>query len=105
MDNENKTPDWSTVGFTNSLMFYYVLTSNKELCKHLIEVLLNIELDHIVFTNGEQTINIDAVSKGIRLDIFTKNDLTQFDVELQAINHHNLPKRARYYQGAMDLSE
>ena len=51
----------------------------------------------------EETIALDFDSKGIRLDVFVKDTNRMFDVELQVANTKELPERARYYQGVMDV--
>ena len=43
-------------------------------------------------------------SKGIRLDIYVKDENnTVYNIEMQRGRHKNLPKRLRYYQGNIDL--
>lgn len=52
----------------------------------------------------QESIRIDKESKGIRLDVFVKdNKDTAFCVEMQTRNEDNLPKRNRYYQGLIDM--
>ena len=53
--------------------------------------------------SSEETIALDFDSKGIRLDVFVKDTDRMFDVELQVTNTKELPERARYYQGVMDV--
>ena len=42
-------------------------------------------------------------SKGVRFDIYTKDDKRVFDIEVQTTSQKNLPKRSRYYQSVIDL--
>ena len=52
----------------------------------------------------QKTINLLLESKGIRLDVYVKDENnTIYNVEMQRGNHKNLPKRLRYYQGSIDL--
>ena len=71
-------------------------------CKHLIEMLLNIEISSMKIHN-EEIIDIDFDSKSIWLDVFVKDTDRIFDVELQATDTKELPERSRYYQALMDL--
>jgi predicted transposase/invertase (TIGR01784 family) len=52
----------------------------------------------------QKTIDLLLESKGIRLDVYVKDEnSTIYNVEMQRGNHKNLPKRLRYYQGSIDL--
>ena len=42
-------------------------------------------------------------SKGVRFDVYTKDENRIFDIEIQTTNQKNLPKRARYYQSVIDM--
>lgn len=42
-------------------------------------------------------------SRGVRFDVYTQGDNKIFDIELQTANEGDLPKRARYYQGVIDV--
>lgn len=77
---------------------------DKEICKELLEKLLNIEIKKITMPEDQKTINLLLESKGIRLDIYVKDENdTVYNVEMQRGSHKNLPKRLRYYQGNIDL--
>ena len=65
-------------------------------------MLLGIKIESIEMKQ-EETIALDYDSKGIRLDVFVKDADRMFDVELQVANTKELPERARYYQGVMDV--
>lgn len=52
----------------------------------------------------QKIIDLLLESKGIRLDIYVKDENnTVYNVEMQRGSHKNLPKRLRYYQGSIDL--
>lgn len=42
-------------------------------------------------------------SKSVRFDVYTKDSNRIFDLEMQTVKKENLPKRARYYQSAIDM--
>ena len=109
MANENKnlpmrdfSEKWENLTFANNFIFYKVLRHHPEACKHIIEMLLDIKIEKIEMSS-EESFAIDYDSKGIRLDVFVKDCDQMFDVELQVANTKELPERARYYQGLMDI--
>ena len=76
--------------------------SDKEICKEFLEKLL--EIEKINIPENQKTIDLLLQSKGIRLDIYVKDENnTVYNVEMQRGNNRNLPKRLRYYQGNIDL--
>ena len=79
--------------------------SEKELCKPLLENILNIKIRDIVYVDYEEIIQMTAKSKDIRLDIYVEDDdNTVFNLEMQTTTYKELPKRSRYYQGIIDLN-
>ena len=107
MEYENKknlTPEqkWNAATIANNFIFYKVMRNNEDVCKELIEILLNMEIDHITMHN-EETIDIDWNAKGIRLDVYAKNATQAFDLEIQSIDTKELPERSRYYQSVIDV--
>ncbi|WP_178842810.1 hypothetical protein [uncultured Treponema sp.] len=69
------------------------MTENPDACRRLLERLLHISIEKIELT-GEKTVEIDGPSKGIRLDVYAKDEERVFDVELQVKNTGELPERA-----------
>lgn len=78
--------------------------SDKEICKEFLEKLLEVEITKIEMPENQKTIDLLLESKGIRLDIYVKDENnTVYNIEMQRGKHRNLPKRLRYYQGNIDL--
>lgn len=78
--------------------------SDKEICKELLEKILDIEIEKVEMVEEQKTIDLLLESKGIRLDVYVKDENnTIYNVEMQRGKHKNLPKRLRYYQGNIDL--
>jgi len=98
------TPEekWKSATIANNFIFYKIMRHNPDVCKELLERLLEMEIDHIEM-RGEETIETDFGSKGIRLDVYAKNNTQAFNLEMQASDSKELPERARYYQGCMDV--
>ena len=91
--------------FTDDYMFCTILEENKELCKEIIELLLNIKVGDIEYVNKQQTFKPRFETKGIRLDVFVRDSDRVIDLEMQTTIPPALEKRVRYYQSVMDISE
>ena len=98
------TPEekWERATLANNFIFYKVMRYHPDACKHLIEMLLNIEIERMEMHN-EETIDIDHDARGVRLDVFVKDTGKMYDVEMQTTNPKDLPERSRYTQALMDL--
>ena len=88
--------------FKDAPMFGRVMR-NEELCKQVLEVILNIEIDHIEYLNTEQEISAYNDARGVRLDVYLKASDKVFDIEMQTTDTP-YGKRMRYYQSAIDSS-
>jgi len=104
IDEHELTPEekWNRATIANNFIFYKVMRNNPDICKELLEILLEIEIEKIEM-HGEETVEIDFGSKGIRLDVYAKNASQVFNLEMQSTDTKELPERARYYQGSMDV--
>ena len=84
---------------------FYKVMQDAELCKHLLEIILDVEIERIEYLEGEKTIDVKNNAKGIRLDIYVKDEkATVYNVEMQAAHTTNLPQRSRYYQNLIDVN-
>lgn len=101
---EQITPEekWKSATIANNFIFYKIMRYNPDVCKELLETLLEMEIDHIEM-RGEETIETDYGSKGIRLDVYAKNKTQAFNLEMQATDTKELAERSRYYQGSIDV--
>lgn len=103
-DNTNLTPaeKWENATIANNFIFYKVMHNNPDICKRLLEILLEIEIERIEMEQEKQ-IEVDYGIKGIRLDVYAKNATQAFNIEMQVTDTQELPERARYYQSIMDV--
>ena len=70
--------------FTDDFMFRQVLIGDPDLCRRLIELLLDVEIDHIVYKDDDHSIGFNSDAKGVRVDVYLKDDAgTVFDLEMQ----------------------
>ena len=76
---------------------------NEELCKELLEKLLHIKIDHIIYPELEKELTAYYEMKSVRLDVYVKDSDKIFDIEMQNQPTNYLPLRTRYYQSMIDV--
>ena len=90
--------------FTDDFMFGKILVNNPEICRKLLELLLDVKIKRISYPEKQKTIEILADGKGIRLDVYVDDENgTIYNIEMQTTLKRELPKRSRYYQGMIDM--
>ena len=95
---------WERLTFADDYIFCRVLSQNLEITKELLEILLDIKIDHVEQAASQKENKVDYYSKGVRFDVYVKDGTGRcFDIEIQTSHYSNLAKRARYYQSVMDV--
>ena len=88
----------------DDFMFCKVM-EDESLCKTFLELLLTSKVGKITYLSSQNAVTTHSEAKSIRLDVLVKDETGKsYDVEMQVGNEHNLPKRMRYYQAALDVS-
>ena len=106
MEIENQEEVWEKLTLSNDFLFGAVM-SNPELCKKMLETLLDIKIKKIEYPEQQKVIDLALDAKGVRLDIYVEDEVkTVYNVEIQTRMKKKviLPKRSRYYQGMIDLN-
>ena len=108
MSNEKKrmsfAEKWESLTLANNFIFCKVLEDNPDITKEILELLLDIQIDHIEQPASQKEFKVDFDSRGIRFDVYVKDGGGRsFDIEIQTSHFLNLGKRARYYQGLTDV--
>ena len=75
---------------------------NPELSAELVERLLGVRVKKVEYPELEKTIAPYYISKGVRLDVYLKDEDRVIDVEMQSQPQEALGKRTRYYQSMVD---
>ncbi len=88
--------------FADDGMFQEVMR-NPEICAELIERLLHLKVGHVEYPELEKAIKPFYTTKGVRLDVYLKDEDKIIDVELQCYPQEALGKRTRYYQSMIDM--
>ena len=87
--------------FKDNFMFAAVMM-DEENAKGVLERALDVTIDHLDISY-EKSIIYNPEYKGIRLDVYLKDDKnTHFDVEMQVANKA-IVKRSRYYHSQIDM--
>ena len=104
MANKQITKQWHDATIRNNFVFGKTMELYPDLCRQLLELILDIKIKEIVYPEREKTIEARIDGKGIRLDVYVEEKDTNraFDVEIQISNSDNLAKRMRYYQSLID---
>ncbi|MEG0376853.1 MAG: Rpn family recombination-promoting nuclease/putative transposase [Eubacterium sp.] len=101
MNTENYT-DLPVLPVTNDFMFARIM-ENEEICKALLEAILNIHIKEIHYLETQKTMDLNLAIHGIRLDIYVEDDHQVYNIEMQTTSNKNLAKRCRYYQSNIDM--
>lgn len=84
---------------------FSVIMRNPRYCKPFLECILGVKISHIEYPKSQETIDITADAKSVRLDIYVEDsENTVYNAEMQTVENRNIPKRTRYYQGMIDLN-
>jgi predicted transposase/invertase (TIGR01784 family) len=90
--------------FTDDFLFCHILMENEDLCIELVEMITGRKIKSIVKPESQKSIRLTYDGKGVRFDVYFEDEENViYDIEMQASKKHNLRKRARYYQGMIDL--
>ncbi len=107
MANKQIAKKWHDATIQNNFVFGKTMELYPDLCRRLLELILNTTIKEITYPEREKTIEARTDSKGIRLDVYVeeKGSNRSFDVEMQIANSDNIDKRMRYYQGLIDMDK
>ena len=91
----------------DDFMFGKVM-EDKKLCREVLECLLDHPVGELEDVQTERQFRYTTEGKPIRLDVYTRDRNHVYDAEMQNLNHQaveklELPKRSRFYQSAMDM--
>ena len=103
VDKDSIQKQWLDASFNDNFVFSKTLELFPDICKQIIELILNVKINNIAYPEREKVIESRTDSKGIRLDVYVQDDENRsFDLEMQIANSDNISKRMRYYQGLID---
>ncbi len=83
--------------FTDDFMFGKVLYHNIDLCRKLLEMLLQRKIRELRYLGTQKTIDITRDAKSARFDVYTEDDGNSvYDIEMQVAKRGDLAKRSSY---------
>ena len=89
------------LAISDAPMFQRVM-SDADICAKVVETILGVKLDRISYHNTEQAIEPGLGKRGVRFDAYLKGSSSVYDIEMQSYPRHQIGRRMRYYQAAMD---
>lgn len=102
--NTSNFKPYQQLTFTDDYMFCRIMSSDPELCRKLIELLIGRPVEKVEFISSQWTVSIDSDIKSIRFDVYLRDEAgTVIDLEMQVIHKPALPRRSRYYQSVNDI--
>ena len=88
----------------DDFMFCKIM-QDESICKQFLEMILAGQIGKIACLSPQNSVAAGIEAKSVRLDILVKDEAGKsYDIEMQVSNEHNLPKRMRYYQAAIDIA-
>lgn len=96
--------DFDKLTITDDVMFTSVFR-DKELCRHLLEMLLGIQVESIEYVEPEERLRPDPTSRAGVLDLLVHDaEGNSFDVEMQNRANPDIALRARRYLSLIDVT-
>ena len=108
MSKQRVMKNYEELMFRDDFMFGKVM-EDPELCREVLECLLQRPVGELKKLQTQREFRYSIDGKPIRLDVYNEDDNgVIYDAEMENLNHksvesHLLPKRSRYYQGAIDI--
>ena len=77
---------------------FSVIMRNPKFCRPFLERILAIKISRIEYSKSQETIDIFADAKSVRLDIYVEDGKeTVYNIEMQTTENRNLSKRFCYF--------
>ncbi len=108
MSGQKAMKRFDDLKYSDDFMFGKVMEDN-ELCRDVLECLLQRPVGELTELQTQKEFRYTSDGKPMRLDVYNEDDSGQvYDAEMQNLNNHSreelqLPKRSRFYQGAIDI--
>ena len=83
MSELKKSPAWEDLTFANNFLFCKILENDPELCRQILEMLLDIEIEKLEPVQAERTMLETMDSKSVRFDVYAKDGNRIFDSEIK----------------------
>jgi predicted transposase/invertase (TIGR01784 family) len=92
---------WEDLTLADYVVFGYVM-QRPDLCQRLIELCLQVPIDHIEYIQREKDVHVFPDAPGVRLDVYVADGTGRvFNVEIQRRDEKYLGQRSRFYQSSI----
>lgn len=96
---------WERLTIANDFVFGKVML-DEGLCAEVLEAILGVPIERVEYVGREEVLDASPEGRGVRLDVYVRDGAgTVYNVEMQAVNTHELPRRSRYYQAMMTFDQ
>ena len=69
---------WQSLTIQNNFIFGKTFETYPDLCRRLLQLILNFHIKHISYPEREKVIEVRSDSKGIRLDVYVQGEYQPF---------------------------
>ena len=96
--------EWEEAGIGNAFLFGKIMTTNSDILLELLQYSLpEMGITSIHDAGRELDIKLSIDAHGVRLDVSARDNAGRIiDIEMQLKDERNVPRRMRYYSGAID---
>ena len=92
--------------FTDDFMFSRVMFEEPEICRELLEMILQRKISKVSPVETQRSMEIRSDTKGIRLDVYAEEPKKAvFNLEMQVYREPALPKRTRFYHSTLAVGQ
>lgn len=96
---------WWAATLANDFIFAKVMQDQSIAVEVLRRIFPELKINNVSYANQQQEFDFSPDAKGVRLDYYVEDDQhRKFDIEMQTVNHRNLPHRIRFYQSNLAMN-
>jgi len=96
---------WQNLTIANDFVFCKTML-DAELCREVLEAILGVPVERIEYVGRQEELDATPDRKSVRLDVYVRDASgSVYNVEMQAVDTHELPQRSRYYHSLLTLDQ
>ncbi len=94
--------NYEDLKFTDDFLFGKILYSSPEICRKMLELLLDVEIEKVEAVETQKSLKSSYAKRGVRLDVYVKDDKgSVYDIEMQTVNSYDIDRRSEQYLSSM----
>ena len=75
MSTRRKYKTYKELSFTDDFLFCNIMQNNPDICKELVELLLDRKVGKVAYSETQKSIDLALEQKGVRLDVYFEDNL------------------------------